>query len=301
MKLYSLFNENHILLGESSPSLPKALRQLIQAFGTAIPPQMAETIMNDLLLREEQHPTVIDEKVCLPHMRIEGLDRFMLGLMVLETPVAHIVKDLAPVQAIFMILAPQNKNAMMLQTMAAIARLLQSQKTKQAIMNVRSQSRLIRLIEESGIDVKKTLLAGDIMTPITHTVTTDYILARAVDVLVDAPDEGVPVLNEKGKLVGELTSQELLKLGMPKYLDLLTDPTMLDSFEPFETFFQNENSMSVRELCRRDIISVEPNTPIVQVTHLMMTRHKRRVYVVDEGILKGVIFRKNIVMRVLHY
>ena len=150
------------------------------------------------------------------------------------------------------------------------------------------------------MDIKKNLVASDIMSPITHKVTVDTVLAKAVDVLVDAPDEGIPVLGDKGKLVGELTSAELLILGMPKYLDLIVNPAMLDSFEPFENFFQHENNMTVRELCRRDIITVEPGTSVVHVTHLMMTRHKRRIYVVEEDELKGVIFRKNIITRVLH-
>jgi CBS domain-containing protein len=108
-------------------------------------------------------------------------------------------------------------------------------------------------------------------------------------------------VNEAGKLVGELTSRELLSLGMPKYLDLILNPAMLDSFEPFEKFFQQENTLTVREVCRRDIITVPPNAPVVQVTHLMMTKQKRRIYVVDETGLKGIILRKNIVAKVLHF
>ena len=105
----------------------------------------------------------------------------------------------------------------------------------------------------------------------------------------------------QGKLVGELTNSELLKLGMPKYLDLIVNPAMLENFEPFENYFQHENSMTVREVCRRDVLWVEPAAPIVQVAHMMMTRQKRRIYVVEDGALKGVILRKNIVVKVLHY
>jgi PTS system nitrogen regulatory IIA component len=169
------------------------------------------------------------------------------------------------------------------------------------MLRVKSPARLLRFIEESGIDVKKTLVAADIMQPVTHTVRIDTVLARAVDVLVAAPDEGIPVLDGHGRLAGELTSRELLKLGMPKYLDLIVNPAMLESFEPFENFFKHENTMTVREVCRRDIVTVPPGAPVVQVTHLMMTRQKRRVYVVDQHELRGVIYRKDIIARVLHF
>lgn len=300
MKLYSLLNENHILIDEPASSLADALGKLLRAFGDSFDGNSAEHLVTTLMERERQHPTMIADHVCVPHMRLERLDRFLVGLLVPETPIRHPQPSLPPISLIFIILAPQTKNTMLLQTLAAIARLLQSKKNMQAILGVKSPNRLLRVLEESGVDVKKNLLAADIMSPVTHSVTMDTLLAKAVDVLVDATDEGIPVLNEKNQLTGELTSRELLVLGMPKYLDLIVNPAMLDSFEPFENFFQHENSMTVRELCRRDIVTVDSSTPVVHVTHLMMTRHKRRVYVVDDDELKGIIYRKNIVTRVLH-
>lgn len=301
MKLYSLLNENHVLIDAPVISLEAALRRMVEGFGDGIERAHHDELVAMLMEREESHPTFIADQICLPHARLPWLDRFLLGLLVPEKPFHHIGEDEPTVSVMFMILAPQNKNAMMLQTLAAIARLLKSREMRTALVKTKSPARLIRQIEESGIDVKKTLVATDVMTPIAHKVTADTILAHAVDVLVDAPDEGVPVVNERGKLIGELTSREILALGMPKYVDLLVNPAMLESFEPFENFFQHENSLKVREICRRDIITVPPTAPIVQVTHLMMTRQKRRIYVVDEGDLLGVILRKDIIAKVLHF
>ena len=300
MKLYSLLNENLVLIGERVESLEEALRRMIEAFGDAIKSDKIDSVVADLLAREMHHPTVIDDHVCLPHLRLEHLDVFLLGLMVPEQPIPHPAPDQKPVSMIFMVLTPQDKNTMMLQTLSAISRLLKSRETKQAILHVRSATRLIRLIEESGVDVKKTLVAADIMSPIEHSVRVDTLLARAVDVLVEAPDEGIPVMNEHGRLIGELTSRELLSLGMPNYLDLIVNPAMLDSFEPFEHFFKHENTMAVREVCRREVITVEPSAPVVQVAHLMMTRQRRRIYVVEDGECLGIIYRKTIVERVLY-
>jgi len=301
VKLYSLLNENLVLIGEPVGTLEDGMRRLVEVFGGALPKERVDPLLRDLLKREEAHPTVIDDHVCLPHLRMEQLDVFLLGLLVPEHPIPHIVDDHKPISLMFMILAPQDKNTMMLQTLAAVARLLKSRETKQAMMRVRSPQRLIRLVEESGIDVKKTLVASDIMSPIEHSVRGDTVLALAVDVLVSAPDEGVPVLNERDRLVGELTSFELLGLGMPNYLDLIVNPAMLDNFEPFENFFRHENTMTVREVCRRDVITVTPTDPIVQVAHLMMTRKKRRIYVIEGDELLGIIYRKTIIERVLHF
>lgn len=300
MKLYSLLNENHVLIDVDARTLEEGYRMLIEAFRDSLEAERHDELVAALNEREESYPTLIDDDVCVPHMRLEWLDRFLLGLMVTKRPIPHPGAEESGIRLVFMILAPQNKNAMMLQTLAAIVRLLKSKETKQALLSVRAPGRLIRIVEESGVDVRKTLVAADVMSPVSHTVTLDTILARAVDVIVDAPDEGIPILDENERLVGELTSKELLSLGMPRYLSLLRNPAMLESFEPFENFFQHENSMRARELCRRDILTVTSTAPVVQVAHMMMTNHKRRVYVVDDSELKGVIYRKNLVTRVLH-
>ncbi|MCE5229469.1 PTS sugar transporter subunit IIA [bacterium] len=301
MKLYSLFNENQMLLGEEVGSMPEAIERLLGVFSGMIDRDQIPQIQQNLLQREEHYPTFIIDGICIPHVRLEELDSFLVGLLVPEKPFPHIAEGQPDVSAMFMVLTPQSKNTMMLQTLSAVARLLKSKETRTALLQVKSPSRLIRFIEDSGIDVKKTLVAADIMTPLPATINQDAILNKAVDTLVEVPDEGVAVVDDQGRLVGELTSKELLTLGMPRYMDLLTNPMMLENFEPFENYFRQENVLRVRDLCRRDVIAVEPNMPIVQVTHIMMTKQRRRVYVVEDGTLKGIIYRKGIIAKVLHY
>ena len=73
---------------------------------------------------------------------------------------------------------------------------------------------------------------------------------------------------------------------------------MLNEFEPFENYFKNEHDLKVRDVCRRDFFHVERSAPIVRVAHLMITENKRRIYVVDDDKLEGVIFRKSILNQV---
>ncbi len=301
MKLHSLLNEDHILIGGQAERLDQVVRRMLETFGSTIRENRIDEVTTELMGRETRNPSMLAEGICMPHVRLTWLDRFQFGLFVSDEPFRHPVEDMPTINMVFIILAPQNRNTMMLQTMAAIVRLLRSKETYRGLMNIKSRPRILRLIEESGIDVKKALVAADVMNPISHSIAGDMGLFEALDVLVDASDEGVPVLNENRNLIGELTSREVLALGMPKYLDLIVNPSMLEHFEPFASFFQQENSMKAREVCRRDIISVSPDTPIVQVAHLMMTRRESRIYVVDEEQLHGIILRKSIIAKVLHY
>jgi CBS domain-containing protein len=109
------------------------------------------------------------------------------------------------------------------------------------------------------------------------------------------------VLDDRGRLTGELTTREILMVGMPKYMELLSNLEMLNAFEPFENYFLNEHKLLVRDICRRDYAWVEPTTPIVRVAHLMMTQNRRRIYVLEDDHLVGIIYRKSFLTRVMNY
>ncbi|MCH8859294.1 MAG: CBS domain-containing protein, partial [Proteobacteria bacterium] len=203
------------------------------------------------------------------------------------------------IHSIFIILTPLTKNTLMLQTLAAVARLLSSAKTRQALGNVRTPSRVIKIIEESGVDVKKTLCANDIMNPVEISVRPSTALTDAMELLLEAPDEGLPVLGQSGELLGELAGKDIIALGLPKYMDLMDNTSVLGNVEPFEQFFQKERFLKVKDVLSKDTMTVELDTPVVQIAHQMLTDKKRRAYVVREGKLEGIIYRKDIVTKVL--
>lgn len=300
MKLHSFIHEDQVLLNPTSNTLEGVLQELLQTMPDLFDRIAVSELSQRLMRREREFPTVIYDMACLMHLRLDTIKQMQVALAIPETPIEHPAQPEIKLKLVFLILAPQDQNSLMLQTLAAITRLLGQKAFVSAIRNVNAPNRAIRLIMESGQDVKKHVTASDVMEPIQHSVDLDMPLTDAVNVLAQAPDEGLPVIDGRGKLVGELTSKEILTLGMPKYMDLLTNPEMLNSFEPFENYFRNEKKARVRDICRRDFIHVTPSTPIVGVAHKMITENRRRVYVMEDGKPIGVIYRKSIVTRVMN-
>jgi len=200
---------------------------------------------------------------------------------------------------IFIILTPLTKNTLMLQTLAAVARLLSSPETQQALINVKSPSRLIKIVEESGVDVKKTLCANDIMNPLDAVAQPNTPLSAAMELLLESPDEAIPVTKKSGELVGELITRDIIAVGLPKYMNLMEDPPVLGNVEPFEVFFKKEPTLKVSDLMQRETMIVEPDTTVIEIAHQMLTEKQRRAYVVRDKKLQGVIYRKDIVTKVL--
>lgn len=300
MKLHALFDEDHVLLHPSADSLDTVLRELLQTMPETFDRIAVQEVSQRLLHREREFPTVIYDCACLLHLRLDSIRTMKCALAIPEVPIEHPAQPEIKLKMVFLILAPQDQNSLMLQTLAAVTKLLGQKSFMGAIRGVKAASRVVRLIEESGCDVKKHVTASDVMEPIQHSVTLDMPLSEAMTILALAADEGLPVLDARGKLLGELTSKEILLLGMPKYMDLITNPEMLNSFEPFENYFRNEKKTLVRDVCRRDFIHVTPSTPIVGVAHKMITENRRRVYVMDETKALGVVYRKSIVTRVMN-
>ncbi|MBI1783830.1 PTS sugar transporter subunit IIA [Candidatus Sumerlaeota bacterium] len=300
MKLSSLFQEEHILVHPQSMDFTGSLLALMSALKENLGKVAPEEIAKVIVEREQQSPSVVDDDVCLSHSRMEGIPTFQAALAILKDPVPHPSNPNIEIKLLFLILAPQEQNTLMIQTLAALSRLLGAQNVAQGLRGSKSAARIIKLIEESGIEVKRNLTVRDIMEPVTHSVQMDNTLHEAVEVLTEARDEGVPVLDEKGRLVGEITTREILLLGMPKYMDLLANPEMLNAFEPFESFFREENKTHVRDICRRDFVTAEPSDLVVRVAHQMITANRRRIYVLDDEKVIGIVYRKSIVERVLH-
>jgi mannitol/fructose-specific phosphotransferase system IIA component (Ntr-type)/predicted transcriptional regulator len=312
MKLSSLFEEDSVLVHHGGKTLKEVVRGLLDTMKEEVDGATLDSIADKLIEREVETPTIVAERICIPHMRTEAVKQFRAGVAILDHPVHHPAADgkdakdgkdgkdgKDAVDIVFLVLAPQDQNALMLQTMAAIARRLATKGFIASLRGVRSPARIIKMMEESGVEVRRSLTASDIMEPVTHSLKLETPLDEAVHILSEARDEGVPVFDNRGKLVGELTTREVLLLGMPKYMDLLANPEMLSAFEPFENYFRQEHQLHVRDIMRRDFARVLPSTQIVTVAHMMITQNRRRVYVMEDDKVDGVIYRKSILVRVM--
>src|SRR5687768_5163425 len=123
MKLYSLLNENYVLIGETVTAMDEALKKLLAAFGDLLAGHNPDQLVAAMLERERTFPTLIGEQVCLPHLRLEHFERFLVGILIPENPIPHASDGHPAISMLVIVIAPQNKNTMMLQTIAAVARL----------------------------------------------------------------------------------------------------------------------------------------------------------------------------------
>lgn len=304
MKLASLMREDKILINELTGQQTEVIGQLFERVAADDFPAEREAVLEEMLQREERLSSCVGEGVAIPHAKVAGLKELRLGLATslqgIEAP-----GEADKVHLLFLILAPAEKNALMLQALAAVSRLCHSKEHRDALRQIKSPGRILRMIEETGIEVKDTICASDIMHEAFPSLKPAMVLVDAVKVMAapvaaGSPDcDVLPVTDEAGELLGELSGADLLKTGLPHYVELLSDDAFLDNFEPFERFFSQRLKLTVEEIMDREIIATPADCPITKVAHELAHRNKICAYVVEGKKLIGVIHRKDFLTRIL--
>jgi predicted transcriptional regulator len=116
------------------------------------------------------------------------------------------------------------------------------------------------------------LTAGAIMTSDLVTVRPDASVEEAIDILLTQQISGLPVTDDEGRLVGVITEFALLAVAYDKRV----------------------KNHSVRHHMTRDVISVDVDDPISRIADLCIVHRVRRVPVMKDGRLVGVIARRDV-------
>lgn len=137
--------------------------------------------------------------------------------------------------------------------------------------------------------------ASDIMTIGAITVHPDSTIGHAARVMVERGISGLPVVTAHGKLVGMITEGDLLRreeLGtadhVARWLDFWLNEDRL------ARHYAREHGRKVEDVMSRDIASVGPDEPVGRIVELMEARGVKRVPVVRDGQVIGMVSRANL-------
>ena len=306
MRLSSLLHENHVRIDVPGPTLSEGANALLQLLEDQLDKEQIQAIRKALEERRCETSDMIGNGVAVPHARVEGLDRFFVCI-------GNSVEGLEPcpcdsrpagsterIHLIFLIVTPQTQITLMLQTLASIARLCHKQETRKALQSCKTPSRIVRLVEESDVEIKRAVTASDAMRTCRHIIAPDADLSEVLKMLVKSEESALPVVNADKEVLGVITPMEMFRLGLPRYVDILGDVEFLTSFEPFEQVLANEKTMRASEIASDKIVTVSPDAPILQVAHMMVTAPTSTVFVVDaNNRLRGVVHESDILAKVL--
>jgi CBS domain-containing protein len=124
------------------------------------------------------------------------------------------------------------------------------------------------------------------------TISPRTTVLEAAKLILERRISGLPVVNEEGRLVGIVTEGDLLRRAEigTELLPSMPNPEAIDDFNLFGEYFKSHGGR-VEDVMTRDVVRVFENTPLAEVAALMALKGIKRVLVMGNGEVAGIISR----------
>ncbi len=116
-----------------------------------------------------------------------------------------------------------------------------------------------------------------IMTTEVITVRRQTPISRVIETLLENNVTGLPVVNDDMTLAGVITEKDILHL----------------------LFGLKDNSAKVEDFMTKDVVSFEQDEDLIAICECLVQNNFRRVPIVSDGKLVGIISRKDIIKYIL--
>jgi len=140
--------------------------------------------------------------------------------------------------------------------------------------------------------------AGDIMTRDVAVVHPEMSLLQAVKLMVQRRISGMPVVDDAGTILGMMSEGDLVRWHegyterQARWLDMLAEGSDL---APIFLEGIREQHRKVHSVMARGAITVTEDTPARDIARLMYVKNIKRVPVVRDGKLVGIVARSDLV------
>ena len=130
------------------------------------------------------------------------------------------------------------------------------------------------------------MLAKDLMTTTVHTLSPETTVGQALETLVSLGVSGAPVVDASGKIFGVLTEEDLmLYYEYPEECH-------------YDTAIKDAKVLGAG-LVTRGVISIQPDTPAEEIATLFIGRKIKRVPVVVNARVVGIVSRRDLLKGLL--
>ncbi|MDH5510632.1 MAG: CBS domain-containing protein [Nitrospinota bacterium] len=145
--------------------------------------------------------------------------------------------------------------------------------------------------------------ASDIMTREPYTVSAEMTVRDLTLALAEKNFSGAPVLDKEGRLIGVVTSSDLIyqrkKLHMPTVFTLFDAIIPLGGLHEVEEQMEKMLGRNVADIMTPDPVTVTEETPMEEIATIMTEGHKHMLPVMKGETLVGVIDRWDVLRAIV--
>jgi len=148
------------------------------------------------------------------------------------------------------------------------------------------------------------IAAKDIMTREVITISPDTEIAHAAKLLLTNRINGVPVIDDAGKLVGILCQSDLIiqqkNIPIPSLFTLLDGFISLTSSKKLDKEVEKIAATKVADAMTPNPVTVNSDTGIEDVAALMVEKSYHTLPVVDAGKLVGIVGKEDVLRTLIN-
>ena len=138
--------------------------------------------------------------------------------------------------------------------------------------------------------------AADVMVRGVVTVHPETDVADAIKLLAERDISALPVIDAQGQLVGIISEADLLhrvEIGTEKHR-----PWLVESLTAATTLaeeFAKSHGKKVSEIMTTSVVAAKEDTPLAEIATLLERQRIKRVPILRDGKLVGVVSRSNLI------
>ncbi len=299
MRLGNMLKEEYVVADLQAETKGSAISELLSLLNQNSPGINALKIRDLIFEREEIENTSYGHGFAFPHARTDEVDDLIIGLGVSKNGLREKTPDNIPLYVVVVLLTPSHISKLYLQTLSAFAAFARNESSLDLLKSAKTAADVIDIIWQSAVRIEKELTVKDIMRRNIATVTPDDTLKHVANMMFKHRLSAMAVVDENENLLGQITDKDLIRAALPDYKALINNLNYAFEVEPFEELLKQEDKIKVSQLHTIDHELTTLDTKIVEVAALMIFKDLRRVFVVAEGKLVGVLLRKDIVNMII--
>ncbi len=144
------------------------------------------------------------------------------------------------------------------------------------------------------------IAARDIMTTGFHTLTPETPVNEAVKLFKQANQEegrkifGMMVTDNDGHLIGMISMYDILIYMRPKHIHIWGVMDDIDVAGIIDVACEKTKSILVGDIMTPDVITITPQTHIFMIMDIMIKKHIRRLPVIEDGKIMGIVYISNL-------
>jgi PTS system nitrogen regulatory IIA component len=260
--------------------------------------QTAQEVKKALDERESLGGTLFPTGLCVPHARLENFDDILILVCI---PAAPVRCDDTGIRIMVLVLTGHATSTIYLNTLSAFVRISRDRDFFERLLSSPTPQAFIQLLKERNIEVKKEFLVESIMSQNFPVLHPDNTLKDAIDTFYKHQTTYIPILDENEDFIGEVTVFDIFNLGIPHYVEKVGNLKFLKSFDTFEkTLLDKENMIKIREVMKKQTLSLEEDSPIIDAIVKITQLRRRNIPVIRGGKkLAGIVTIMDIIHKVL--